>query len=50
VLDYCPFYTDQLLKVRWYHFLRPERKFESLDQLKAQIGQDVEDACKYWNR
>ena len=32
------------ITVRWLHFLRPEAKFSSLDELRAQIGRDRENA------
>ena len=48
LLDFCPFSTGQLLKVRWYKHLRPEKKFDDLDALKAQITSDVEAATAFW--
>ena len=48
LLEVCPFTTDHLLKVRWYHFIRPEKKFENLEALKKQISLDVEIARNYW--
>jgi riboflavin kinase/FMN adenylyltransferase len=50
LLDVCPFTTGQQLKVRWYHFLRPEKKFDGLDALKKQIGLDIEEARRFWHR
>jgi riboflavin kinase / FMN adenylyltransferase len=32
------------MEVRFLRFLRPEKKFGSLDELKAQIGADVANA------
>jgi riboflavin kinase/FMN adenylyltransferase len=37
----------QILTVRLQKFLRPEQKFASLDELKAQIAQDCELARTY---
>lgn len=48
LLDFCPFTTGQLLKVRWYKHLRAEQKFNGLDALKAQIALDVLEAEEYW--
>ena len=48
VLDFCPFTTGQNLKVRWFHFLRPEQKFENLEALRKQIAEDVEAARRFW--
>lgn len=38
---------DRTLKVNLLHFLRPERKFDSLDALKAQIDTDCQVARQY---
>lgn len=35
------------IEVQLLHFIRPERKFEGLDQLKAQIGRDKEFSARY---
>ena len=49
LLDFCPFTTGQLLKVRWYKHLRSEKKFEGLEALKDQIASDVEEARRFWD-
>ncbi|MDA0346936.1 MAG: riboflavin biosynthesis protein RibF [Verrucomicrobia bacterium] len=49
VLEDFPFIEGDVLKVRWFHFLRPEMKFDSIDSLKAQIGRDVSEALRYWD-
>lgn len=49
VLEDCPFGVGDRLKVRWFHFLRPEQKFEDLEALRNQIGLDVEEARKFWS-
>ena len=36
----CPFDYGDNLRVEWLHFLRPERKFDGLAALKAQIAED----------
>ncbi|MGE9293552.1 MAG: riboflavin biosynthesis protein RibF [Puniceicoccales bacterium] len=36
------------LTVQWLEFLRPEKKFNGLDELKAQIGADRESAARYF--
>jgi riboflavin kinase/FMN adenylyltransferase len=41
VLGPCPFDAGDLLTVEWVRFIRPERKFSSLDELRAQISADV---------
>lgn len=48
VLEGCPFKEGDELKVRWFHLLRPEIKFDSVNSLKTQIEQDVTAALKYW--
>ncbi len=40
-------YGDRLT-VNWLHFLRPESKFGSLDELRAQIGKDREAALDFF--
>jgi len=41
VLEACPFTYGDSLRVEWAHFLRPEMKFDSVEQLKAQIHSDI---------
>lgn len=36
----CPWSTGDALKVDWLEFLRPEKKFESLEALQRQIQED----------
>ena len=36
-------------KVEFFHFVRPERRFESLQALKAQLERDIETGKKYGN-
>lgn len=49
LLDDCPFRTGDRLKVRWFHYLRPEKKFDGVDELKVQIEADVRSAQDYWS-
>lgn len=44
LLDFAGDLYGRTLTVRFHAFLRPERKFDSLDELVAQIGRDVEEA------
>jgi len=44
LLDWSGDLYGKSLEVRFKSFLRPEKKFESLDALKAQIALDVQDA------
>jgi riboflavin kinase/FMN adenylyltransferase len=41
MLGVCPYDSGDEITVEWLRFLRPEMKFASLDELKAQIGRDV---------
>ncbi len=40
VLAECPFETGDEIVVEWLRFLRPEKRFNSVAELTAQIGQD----------
>ena len=40
----CPFDYGDTITVEWIEFLRPEMKFNSLDELKLQIAKDVDSA------
>jgi riboflavin kinase / FMN adenylyltransferase len=40
----CPYGPGDQVQVEWVRFLRPERKFAGLDELKAQIARDVAEA------
>ncbi len=41
IFDYSGDLYGKTLKVRFTRFLREERKFDSVDELRAQIGLDV---------
>lgn len=45
-----PFYDfyGQLLQVHFLKFLRPEKKFSALEELKTQIQQDIESARRFF--
>ena len=42
VLDVCPFDVGDEITVEWLHFLRPERKFAGVGELRIQIAADRE--------
>ena len=46
LLDFDGDLYGKAITVAFYQFLRPEQKFENLDQLKAQIAADVAKACE----
>jgi riboflavin kinase / FMN adenylyltransferase len=50
ILGMCPFTEGDLLRVEWLRFLRPERKFENLDALKAQIAIDSVAAREWFEK
>jgi riboflavin kinase/FMN adenylyltransferase len=41
LLDFQGDLYDQSLSISFLHFLREEKKFASLDELKSQIAEDV---------
>ena len=47
LLDYAGDLYGREITLEFHYFLRPERKFESLDALKAQIHTDAETTRKY---
>lgn len=44
-----PLSMEADIHVEWHHFIRPEQKFASLDQLKHQITQDISKAKQCFN-
>lgn len=50
VLDECPFDVGDQITVEWLNFLRPEKKFSGVEELRAQIAQDRTTAEAYFAR
>lgn len=50
VLGGCPFGEGSNLIVEWLDFLRPEIRFEGVEQLKQQIARDVGSATEFHRR
>ncbi|MEK6280115.1 MAG: bifunctional riboflavin kinase/FAD synthetase [Acidobacteriota bacterium] len=50
VMDWAGDLYGDVIRVRFLHRLRDERKFGSIDELKAQIGQDIRSAQSYFER
>lgn len=48
VLEECPYDAGDEITVEWLHFLRPEKKFDGLGALRAQIAADREEAVAYF--
>ena len=46
-LDYEADLYDQEIELNFHHFVRPEQKFDSIDELKARIDMDIACARKY---
>jgi riboflavin kinase/FMN adenylyltransferase len=46
--DTCPFHSGDHVTVEWPSFLRPERRFENLPALVAQIALDCENAARWF--
>lgn len=44
----CPFHPSDELQVEWLRFLRPEKKFSSVAELRSQIARDRDAAQKYF--
>lgn len=47
IFDYSGDLYGRVLDVKLYHFIRPEQKFESFDELRCQISKDCEAVRKY---
>lgn len=45
ILDYKEYIYNEIVQVEFYDFVRPERTFESVEELKAQIERDIR-ACR----
>jgi phosphoribosyl 1,2-cyclic phosphate phosphodiesterase len=50
LLDYSGNFTPKRIEVRFWKRLRPEKKFSSAEELKAQIAKDIAAANKFFAR
>ena len=50
LLDECPWGEGDVLTVEWLRFLRGEKKFAKVDELRAQIARDREAAAEFFRR
>ena len=50
VLEACPFDVGDEIMVEWLHFLRPEKRFSGVDELRSQIALDRADAESFFVR
>lgn len=48
ILDFNEMIYDKLVKIRWYHYLRSEIKFDGIDGLVQQLDQDQLDTRQYF--
>lgn len=48
LFDFSGDLYGKTVRVEFFHFLRPEKQFSSLEELKKQIAQDRENALGYW--
>ena len=46
ILDYENYIYNEIVQVEFYDFIRPERVFENVEELKAQIERDIEQCRK----
>jgi riboflavin kinase / FMN adenylyltransferase len=44
LLEACPYGPGDQISVEWVRFLRPEKKFAGIDELRSQIARDVAEA------
>ena len=45
VLRECPFGAGDGISVEWLRFIRPEKKFDSIEALRTQISRDRDTAA-----
>ena len=50
LLEPSPLTYGDKVSVHWLHFLRPERKFSSVEELRVQIALDRENALKFFQK
>ena len=50
ILDFSGDLYESNIRVEFFHFIRPEKKFESMDALQQQILKDAETARVYFNK
>ena len=42
IIDYKKYIYNEIVQVQFFDYIRPERTFESLEELKKQIENDIE--------
>ncbi|WP_081763177.1 riboflavin kinase [Agrilactobacillus composti] len=48
IFDFDTFIYGESVRIRWYHYLRGEVKFENAQGLIAQLGQDKINTRQYF--
>jgi len=47
IMDFCEDIYGETIQVFFYEFIRPEKKFNSMEELQCQLKKDKETACFY---
>lgn len=50
IIDFCQDIYDQIVTIQFLHYLRPEKKFDSIDDLKHQMNCDIASAENYFSK
>ena len=48
IIDFSQDVYDYVVTIELYDFLRPEKKFDSIEELKEQISGDIVKVIKYY--
>ena len=48
IIDFCQDVYGKLVTVQFIDFIRPEMKFNSIDELKLQMNSDIAQTIKYY--
>ena len=48
IIDFCQDVYDKLVTVQFIEFIRPEMKFNSIEELKQQMNNDIAKTVKYY--
>ena len=49
IIDFNQSIYDEEVEIHFYHFIRPEKKFENIEALKKQIAYDTEQVQHFFN-
>lgn len=48
IIDFCQDLYDKVITVKFLEFIRPEKKFDSIEELKEQMTEDIVQAERYY--